>query len=105
VQGLTGSAKEETKQKYMDELTLRMAVEAAGNLGLLPLYKDARRILLKDMFKDKPKESKKGSKYTEKDFKNAKGNPAKQKYIRERINAQKKQGKSATSKPIPGTKK
>ena len=42
------------------------------------------------MFKDKPKESKKGSKYTEKDFKNAKGNPAKQKYIRQRINLQKK---------------
>ena len=104
-QGLTGSAKEETKQKYMDELTLRMAVEAAGNVGLLPFYKDIRRILLKDMFKDKPKESKKGSKYTEKDFKNAKGNPAKQKYIRERINAQKKQGKSRASEPIPGAKK
>ena len=42
---------------------------------------------------------------TEKDFKNAKGNPAKQKYIRERINAQKKQGKSRASKPIPGAKK
>ena len=104
-QGLTGSAKEETKQKYMDELTLRMSIEAAGNVGLLPFYKDVRRILLKDMFKDKPKESKKGSKYTEKDFKNAKGNPAKQKYIRERINAQKKQGKSRASKSIPGTKK
>ncbi len=105
VQGLTGSAKEETKQKYMDELTLRMAIEAAGNVGLLPFYKDVRRILLKDMFKDKPKESKKGSKYTEKDFKNAKGNPAKQKYIRERINLQKKQGKSTGSRPLPGVKK
>ena len=104
-QRLTGSAKEETKQKYMDELTGRMAIEAAGNLGLLPFYKDVRRILLKDMFKDKPKESGKGSKYTEKDFKNAKGNPAKQKYIRERINAQKKQGKSTGSQLLPGTKK
>lgn len=104
-QGLTGSAKEETKQKYMDELTLRMSIEAAGNVGLLPFYKDVRRILLKDMFKDKPKESGKGSKYTEKDFKNAKGNPAKQKYIRERINAQKKQGKSTGSQLLPGTKK
>ena len=104
-QRLTGSAKEETKQKYMDELTGRMAIEAAGNLGLIPFYKDARRILLKDMFKDKPKESGKGAKYTEKDFKNAKGNPAKQKYIRERINAQKKEGKSTGSRPLPGVKK
>lgn len=104
-QRLTGSAKEETKQKYIDELTGRMAIEAAGNLGLFPLYKDARRILLKDMFKDKPKESGKGAKYTEKDFKNAKGNPAKQKYIREKINAQKKEGKSTGSRPLPGVKK
>ena len=89
----------------MDELTGRMAIEAAGNLGLIPFYKDARRILLKDMFKDKPKESGKGAKYTEKDFKNAKGNPAKQKYIRERINAQKKQGKSTGLRPLPGAKK
>ena len=104
-QRLTGSAKEETKQKYMDELTGRMAIEAVGNLGLFPFYKDVRRILLKDMFKDKPKESGKGAKYTEKDFKNAKGNPAKQKYIRERINAQKKQGKPTGLRPLPGAKK
>ena len=105
VQRLTGSAKEETKQKYMDELTGRMAIEAAGNLGLFPFYKDVRRILLKHMFKDTPKTSGKGSKYTEKDFKNAKGNPAKQKYIRERINAQKNTSKKFTKRSIPGTKK
>jgi hypothetical protein len=52
-QGLTGSAKEETKQKYMDELTGRMAIEAAGNLGLLPFYKDVRRILLKIILLEK----------------------------------------------------
>ena len=98
VQGLTGSAKEETKQKYMDELTLRMAIEAAGNVGLLPFYKDVRRILLKDMFKDKPKTSGKGSKYTEKDFKNAKGNAAKQRFIRQKINSQK------NLRIIPGSK-
>jgi hypothetical protein len=105
VQGLTGSAKEETKQKYMDELTLRMAIEAAGNLGLLPFYKDVRRILLKDMFKDKPKTSGKGSKYTEKDFKNAKGNPAKQRFIRQKINSQKNTNKKFSKRSIPGTKK
>jgi len=105
VQRLTGSAKEETKQKYMDEMTGRMAIEAAGNMGLFPFYKDVRRILLKHMFKDTPKTSGKGSNYTEKDFKNAKGNPAKQKYIRERINAQKNTSKKFTKRSIPGTKK
>ena len=104
-QRLSSSAKEETKQKYMDELTTRIALEAAGNLGLLPFYKDARRILLKDMFKDQGGESPTGGKYTEKDFKNAKGNPAKQKYIREKINAQKKQSKPDGSRALPGFKK
>jgi hypothetical protein len=104
-QRLTGSAKEETKQKYMDELTGRMAIEAAGNLGLFPFYKDVRRILLKHMFKDTPETSGKRSKYTEKDLENAKGNPAKQKYIRERINAQKNTNKKFSKRSIPGTKK
>ena len=104
-QRLTGSAKEETKQKYMDELTGRMALEAAGNLGLLPFYKDIRRIFLKNMFKDKPKTSGKGSKYAEKDFKNAKGNPAKQRFIRQKINSQKNTNKKFSKRSMPGTKK
>jgi len=44
------SAKEETKQAAIEELTNRMTVEVMGNLGLLPFYKDIRRIILKDMF-------------------------------------------------------
>jgi len=47
--------KPETRQKYIDEMTGRMAIEAAGNLNLLPFYKDIRSIIVKDMFKDSDK--------------------------------------------------
>ena len=52
------------RKKAMDELTNRMAVEVAGNLGLFPFYKDYRRIMLKNMYGTKPftpSKSKKGS--------------------------------------------
>jgi hypothetical protein len=39
-----------TRAKYKKELEERMVIEALGNLGLIPFYKDIRRILLKDMF-------------------------------------------------------
>ncbi len=42
--------KPETRAKYKEELEERMVVEMLGNLGLLPFYKDIRRIILKDMF-------------------------------------------------------
>ena len=42
------------RKKAMDELTNRMAIEVAGNLGLFPFYKDYRRIMLKSMFGTKP---------------------------------------------------
>jgi len=44
------SRKPETKKKYKEELEERMVVEVMGNLGLLPFYKDWRRIILKQMF-------------------------------------------------------
>ena len=44
------SRKPETKKKYKKELEERMVVEVMGNLGLLPFYKDWRRIILKQMF-------------------------------------------------------
>lgn len=47
--------KDETKQKAMDELTGRMLLEALGNAGLIPLYKDVRRIILSDLFKETKK--------------------------------------------------
>ena len=36
------TAKPETIAKYEKELEERLAVEALGNLGLLPFYKDIR---------------------------------------------------------------
>ena len=51
--------KPETRQKYIDEMTGRMAIEALGNLNLLPFYKDIRSIIVKDMFKDSDKKKKK----------------------------------------------
>ena len=98
----SGKLKEETKQKYIRELTERMAIEAAGNAGLLPFYKDIRRAYLKDFFKEPVKKSK-TAKFTEEDLKKYKNNPAIQEIIRDRIRKQKK-GKKQTSK-LPGTKK
>jgi hypothetical protein len=43
-------SKKETKQRALEELETRMVLEAAGNLGLIPFYKDARRILLNDFY-------------------------------------------------------
>lgn len=44
-------------EEAMDELENRMIIEAAGNINLIPFYKDTRRILLKNQFKDYGKES------------------------------------------------
>jgi hypothetical protein len=49
------SKKEETRKKYEDEWDNRIKFEALGNLGYIPFYKDIRRIMLKNMFKDKKK--------------------------------------------------
>ncbi len=38
------------REKNIDELTNRMTIEVLGNLGLLPFYKDIRRIILKQMY-------------------------------------------------------
>lgn len=43
-------SEQKTKNRAMEELESRMLLEAAGNLGLIPLYKDARRILLNDFY-------------------------------------------------------
>ena len=45
---------QESRDKNIEELTNRMTVEALGNSGLIPFYKDVRRILLKKRFVDKP---------------------------------------------------
>ena len=46
------SAKPETREKYKKELLNRISIEALGNFGMIPFYKDIRRIIVKDMFKD-----------------------------------------------------
>lgn len=51
--GMTGSEKQETRDKYEDELYTRMAIESMGNIGLLPFYKDIRRIVIEDTFSER----------------------------------------------------
>ena len=34
----------------MDEIENRLLVEVLGNVGLVPFYKDVRRVIIKDMF-------------------------------------------------------
>ena len=57
------SKTEETKDKYKKELEDRMTIEAMGNLGFLPFYKDIRRMILKDLFKGYNEPKKKKKKY------------------------------------------
>ncbi len=53
------SAKPETRKKYKDELLNRISIEALGNFGFIPFYKDIRRMIIKDMFKDIKSKAKK----------------------------------------------
>ena len=57
VRAITNKTKE-SRQKNMDELTNRMVLEAFGNLGLVPFYKDVRRVVMKEMFEDATKDRK-----------------------------------------------
>ncbi len=43
---------EESREKNKKELTNRMALEVMGNLGLIPFYKDVRRVVMKELFED-----------------------------------------------------
>ena len=45
-------AKASTREKAVNELESRTAFEAVGQLGLIPFYKDIRRIMLKDLYFD-----------------------------------------------------
>ena len=49
------SAKEETRKKYQKELEERLIIEVLGNLGLVPFYKDVRRVIIKQQFPPKEK--------------------------------------------------
>jgi hypothetical protein len=39
-------------ERQKKELTVRIPLEVLGNLGLVPLYKDVRKVVMKDMYKD-----------------------------------------------------
>jgi hypothetical protein len=45
-------SKDSTKQKAAEELTTRIVIEMMGNMGMIPFYKDVRRVLIKDLFSE-----------------------------------------------------
>lgn len=74
---ITRSLTNKTKKgrdRAKDELTKRMSYEALGNLGVLPFYKDVRRIINKIYFKDYAKTKKGGGNYSKSELR--KINPA-----------------------------
>jgi len=44
--------KEEAKERRKKELNVRIPLEVLGNAGLVPLYKDVRKAVMKDIYKD-----------------------------------------------------
>jgi hypothetical protein len=55
------SKKEKTREKYREEFRKRTILELAGNLGLVPFYKDIRTATLRNLYRDVDK---KGSSFT-----------------------------------------
>ena len=51
---------EKGRQDAKDELTDRLSIEALGNIGLIPFYRDVRRIANKKFFDDKRTKNKSG---------------------------------------------
>jgi len=51
---------EKGRQDAKDELTDRLSIEALGNIGLIPFYRDVRRIANKKFFDDKKTKNKSG---------------------------------------------
>jgi hypothetical protein len=48
---------EEARRRTEQEIGVRIPLEVLGNLGFVPLYKDIRKIVLADMYKDMGKKS------------------------------------------------
>ena len=67
IKRMTTSAKDETKAKYKKELEDVIILESIGNVGYLPLYKDIRRMVRKNHFKNFEKEKSKKKKEKKKD--------------------------------------
>ena len=50
----------EARERQLNEQLIRMPLEVAGNLGLIPIYKDVRKVAIQEIYKDlrKAKKSK-----------------------------------------------
>ena len=42
----------EARERQLDEKLIRMPLEVAGNLGLIPIYKDVRKVAMQEIYKD-----------------------------------------------------
>jgi len=52
--------KRATRERYAREQMQRLPLEVLGNLGLVPFYRDVRKVLITDMYGDMDKKKKKG---------------------------------------------
>jgi hypothetical protein len=52
--------KKATRERYAREQMQRLPLEVLGNLGLVPFYRDVRKVLITDMYGDMDKKKKKG---------------------------------------------
>jgi len=52
--------KRATRERYAREQTQRLPLEVLGNLGLIPFYRDVRKVLITDMYGDMDKKKKGG---------------------------------------------
>ena len=43
---------EEARKRQQDEVMIRLPLEVLGNTGLIPLYKDVRKLVLRNMYKE-----------------------------------------------------
>ncbi len=42
----------EARERQLNEQLIRMPLEVAGNLGLIPIYKDVRKVAIREIYKD-----------------------------------------------------
>tara|TARA_R110002020_G_scaffold162576_2_gene348310 strand:- start:2825 stop:9385 length:6561 start_codon:yes stop_codon:yes gene_type:complete len=48
----------DARERQLNEQLIRMPLEIAGNLGLIPIYKDVRKVAIKEIYKDLRKANK-----------------------------------------------
>ena len=77
---------EEKRNKALEKLVnLRIAAQVAGNLGLLPFYKDILTGIKKKQYRNYSNKEKKAVEFTKQDLKTFKNNPAMIKYIKKQL--------------------